>query len=51
MRENGMNATVSQLIQDVTKCLKKLFKHFKTAVGCSDAKLDSLAPITLQRLN
>lgn len=51
VRENGMNATVSQLTADETKRLEKLFKHFKTAVGCSDVKLDSLALISLRLLN
>lgn len=44
---NVMNATVSQLTADETKRLEKLFKHLKTAVGCSDVKLDSLALISL----
>lgn len=34
-----------------TKRLEKLFKHFKTAVGCSDAKLDCLGLISLQLTN
>lgn len=42
-----MNATVSQLTADKTKRLEKLFKHLKTAVGCSDVILDSLALISL----
>lgn len=46
-----MNATVSQLTADKTKCLKKLFKHFKTAVERNDVKLDTLSLISLRLLN
>lgn len=43
-----MNATVSRLAADETKRPEKLFKRFKTAVGSSDVKLDSLALISLR---